>query len=231
MQIHKLEQNSEEGLLRRLGRITGTKVNGVRPMARDKSRRYDGFWTVLAEKAAVPADGEPDMERGHRLENVALQMMSEKLGLPFDTEPGIWVSDIDDDIMVSPDGAQPVEGDQLPTYAGEVKSLSSAKHLKYIYTDHKAKQRSDYNPYYSIPNDAQNNYQDQVLQYFVVNPELEDLYFALFDDRQEMNHLVLWTIHVKRSDVQPLIDETLEMELGTLVEMNNTLAELAAIKN
>ena len=46
-----------------------------------------------------------------------------------------------------------------------------------------------------------------------------------------MNHLVLWTIHVKRSDVQPLIDETLEMELGTLVEMNNTLAELAAIKN
>ena len=65
----------------------------------------------------------------------------------------------------------------------------------------------------------------------MVNPELEDLYFALFDDRQEMNHLVLWTIHVKRSDVQPLIDETLEMELGTLVEMNNTLAELAAIKN
>ena len=65
----------------------------------------------------------------------------------------------------------------------------------------------------------------------MVNPELEDLYFALFDDRQEMDHLVLWIIHVKRSDVQLLIDETLEMELGTLAEMNNTLAELAAIKN
>ena len=231
MQIHKIEQNSEVWLQHRLGRITGTKVKGVRPMARDKSRRYNGFWEVLAEKAAIPADGEPAIERGHRLENLAIEMMSQKLNLPFDKEPGIWVSDIDDDVMVSPDGAQPVEGEQLPTYAAEIKALSSAHHLKYLYEDYKAKQKPGYDPFNSIPHDSQHNYQDQVLQYFVVNESMQDLYFGLFDDRQELDNLVLWIIHVKRSDVEHFIEENLEMELGALVEINSTLAELAGIEN
>lgn len=230
MQIHRIDQNTEEWLLHRLGRITGTKAKGVRPMARNKAKRYDGFWEVLAEKAAVPADGEPPIERGHRLENTAIEMLSKKVGLPFDDNPGVWVSRLDDDIMVSPDGAQPTEGDTPPTYVAEVKALSSAKHLKYIYNDYKAKQRPGYNPFDSIPGDTGANYRDQVLQSFVVNDDLQDMYFCLFDDRQELEHLTLWVIHVKRSDVQDRVEELKEIELATLVEINNILAELSEIK-
>ena len=230
MQIHRIEQNSEEWLLHRLGKITGTKVKGVRPKATNKAKRYEGFWTVLAEKAAIPGDGEPPIERGHRLENVALEMLSEKLGIPFDYNPGIWVSDIDDDIMVSPDGAEPVDDGELPTYSAEVKCLSSGQHLKYIYEDMKARKRSDYEAIYSIPNETPHFYRDQVVQAFVVNEKLEHLFFTLFDDRQELDHLMIWAIHIKRQDIQPMIDENLEMELGTLVEINQTLAELAALK-
>jgi hypothetical protein len=231
MRVIQIEQNSDEWVQHRIGRITGTKVKGIRPLSRDKTKRYNGFWKVVAEKAAIAADGEPDSERGHRLESVALDMMGKRIGLPFDADPGVWVSDIDDDIMVSPDGAQPTSKTEKPTYAAEIKALKSAYHLKYLYEDYKARQEPTYNPFDGIPHDAHHNYQDQVLQYFVVNEALQDLYFGLFDDRQELDNLVLWIIHIKRSDVERLIEENLEMELGALVEINSMLAELAGIEN
>ena len=64
------------------------------------------FWGFLAEMWAEPADNEPPMARGHRLENENIRQACEKLGIDtatveFDT--GLWVRDDDERIAISPD--------------------------------------------------------------------------------------------------------------------------------
>lgn len=226
MQIVRVEQNSEEWLLHRLGKITGSKAKDNRPMASNKAKRYDGFWAVLAEKIAVPADGEPPMERGHRLENVALERLAKAKSLKVDLEPGMWISDLDEDIAVSPDGAEIVDGKKLPTFGVEVKCLSSASHLKYIVADINARKKSNYNPIYSVPNENNHYYRDQVIQLFVVNEKLKKVYFVLFDDRIAFDHLVMHVIEIDRSDVEDLIAEQQDFEMDALVEINQLVAML-----
>lgn len=229
MQIVRIEQNSEEWLLNRLGKITGSKAKGTRRQP-GKHKRYQGFWELLAEKVAIPADGEPPIERGHRLENEALGKLAERKSLDMDYEPGMWVSDIDEDIALSPDGAENFKEGSLPTWGAEVKCLNSASHLKYIVADIQEKKRSDYNPIYSVPNEDTHFYRDQVIQYFVANEALQKMYFALYDDRIAFDNLTLYIIEINRSDVEDLIREQQEFELDALVEANmliKTLSEYA----
>ena len=64
------------------------------------------FWQFLADMIAEQPDGEPPMERGHRLENTNIMMACEKLDISPDVvefDTGMWVSDVDDRIAVSPD--------------------------------------------------------------------------------------------------------------------------------
>lgn len=226
MKIYRTEQQSQEWLDARRGKVMGSKVKGVRRQSRDPEKRYATFWEVLAEKLAIAADGEPPIDRGHRLEPEALAAAGKILGLEFDTDPGMWISDLDDDIGVSPDGAQPVEGDDLPTYAAEAKCLSSAAHLRFIIEDRRARKKPTYRPIDSIPNEEHYFYKDQVLQYFVVNEKLETLYFVLHDDRIILDHLVTWIIEIKREDVAHLIEENTNMEFEALLQINKLVKEL-----
>lgn len=91
------------------------------------------FWKFLAELWAEPADGEPPMERGHRLEPENIQITLKTLGFnPVDcvTDCGIWESDDDDRIACSPDA---YEHSEKPTWAIECKSLGSAYHCRPSY--------------------------------------------------------------------------------------------------
>ena len=90
------------------------------------------FWKFLAELWAEPADGEPPMERGHRLESENIQITLKTLGFnPVDCVPdcGIWESDDDNRIACSPDA---YENTEKPTWAIECKSLGSAYHLQTV---------------------------------------------------------------------------------------------------
>ena len=229
MRILEVEQNTDLWLQTRMGKITGSKAKGIRPTARDKFKKYMEWFAILAEKVAEAPDGEPAMERGHRLEPQAIEAAAARYGLNFDPKSVMWVSDIDDDIAVSPDGQELVTDGGLPTYAAEVKCLSSAKHLKYILQDIKARGEDDYNPIYSVPNEDKDYYRDQAVQYFVVNKSLETLYFILHDDRQAMEHLVTYVIPIKRSDVEELVKEQENAEMDALVEMNAVVAFLAKL--
>lgn len=229
MQILKVEQNSDIWLQTRMGKITGSKAKGIRPTARDRFKKYIEFFTILAEKVAEAPDGEPPRDRGHRLEPEGVKAAARMYGLEFDPESVMWISDIDEDIAVSPDGQELVKDGGLPTYAAEVKCLSSAKHLKYILQDIKARSEEDYNPIYSVPNEDQDYYRDQALQYFVVNKSLETLYYIFHDDRQAMEHLVTYVIPIKRSDVEELVKSQEDAEMDALVEMNALVAYLAKL--
>jgi hypothetical protein len=183
-----------------------------------------GFWVMLAEKIAVAADGEPDMDRGQRLEPAALARLAAEAGIVLDMDPGVWLSDEDEDIALSPDSAEP--GDS-PTYAAEAKCLNSANHLKYVIEDQRAKATEDYKAIDSIPNDAKCAFREQVIQYFVVNEKLEKLYFVLYDDRIGIDKYVFHVIVVERKDIEAEIAEQKDSQLDTLREINQLIAELA----
>lgn len=202
------------------------------------------FWQLLADMIAEQPDGEPPMERGHRLENTNIMMACEKLGIPpysVEFDAGMWVSDVDDRIAVSPDAhAKPQIGvnglEYNPTFAFEAKSLGTKYHLQTVVPfrvfqmlynfETSDEQREELRSlalklfpeilesrreFDFIPE----QYQAQVLQYFVVNPDLETVYFTMFDDRvySSLRHEVF---QVDRLSVASEIEAQETKELQTL---------------
>lgn len=202
------------------------------------------FWQFLADMIAEQPDGEPPMERGHRLENTNIMMACEKLGISpdiveFDT--GMWVSNVDDRIAVSPDAHDKpqIASNGLkynPMFAFEAKSLGTKYHLQTVVPFRVFQMLND-----SETSDEQREelrslalklfpeilesrrefdfipeqYQAQVLQYFVVNPGLETLYFTMYDDRvySSLRHEVF---EVDRLSVASEIEAQKTKELQTL---------------
>ena len=207
------------------------------------------FWKFLAELLAEPADGEPPMERGHRLEPENIQITLKTLGFnPGDcvTDCGIWESDDDDRIACSPDA---YEDSEKPTWAIECKSLGSAYHLQTVvpwmmHTDamrsHIANLKPELVevieqvlPEYTLDSNATgfdflpDQYKSQVLQYFVVCDSLEVLFFSMFDPRVvgEANHQV---IPVYRKDITEKIEEHKSRQLATL-HISDVLADALGV--
>lgn len=206
------------------------------------------FWQFLADMIAEQPDGEPPMERGHRLENTNIMMACEKLDISTDVvefDTGMWVSDVDDRIAVSPDAYTKPQIDinglvHNPEIAFEAKSLGTKYHLQtvipfrvfQILNDSKTSddQRAEL---YSLAlklfpeileprrefDFIPEQYQAQVLQYFVVNPDLQTVFFTMFDDRVygSLQHEV---IAVERRSVASEIEaqETKELQTLTLID-------------
>ena len=206
------------------------------------------FWQFLADMIAEQSDGEPPMERGHRLENTNIMLACEKLDIPpysVEFDAGMWVSDVDDRIAVSPDAhAKPQIGinglEYNPTFAFEAKSLGTKYHLQTVVPFRVFQMLNDS----ETPNSQRDElrslalklfpeilesrrefdfipeqYQAQVLQYFVVNPDLETVYFTMFDDRvySSLRHEVF---EVDRLSVASEIEaqETKELQTLTLID-------------
>lgn len=206
------------------------------------------FWQFLADMIAEQSDGEPPMERGHRLENTNIMLACEKLNISpdimeFDT--GMWVSDVDDRIAVSPDAHAKPQTDinglkHNPTFAFEAKSLGTKYHLQTVVpfrvfqmlydSETSDEQREELRSlalklfpeilesrreFDFIPE----QYQPQVLQYFVVNPDLQTVYFTMYDDRvySSLRHEVF---EVDRRSVASEIEaqETKELQTLTLID-------------
>ena len=207
------------------------------------------FWKFLAELWAEPADGEPPMERGHRLEPENIQITLKTLGSnPGDcvTDCGIWESDDDDRIACSPDAH---ENNEKPSWAIECKSLGSAYHLQTVvpWMMHTNAMRSHIAnlkpelvdvieqvlPEYTLDGKATgfdfipDQYKPQVLQYFVVCDSLEVLFFSMFDPRVvgEANHQV---IPVHRKDITEKIEEHKRRQLATL-HISDVLADALGV--
>lgn len=202
------------------------------------------FWQFLADMIAEQPDGEPPMERGHRLENTNIMMACEKLDISTDIvefDTGMWVSDVDDRIAVSPDAhAKPQGLEYNPTFAFEAKSLGTKYHLQTVVPFRVFQMLNDSETPNSQRAELQSlalklfpevlesrrefdfipeQYQAQVLQYFVVNPDLETVYFTMYDDRvySSLRHEVF---QVDRLSVASEIEaqETKELQTLTLID-------------
>lgn len=142
----------------RVGKITGSKLKDIiakRNTGEDKM----GFYELIAERLALPPDGENPMDRGHRLEELAIKEFTETTGTEVITDLVVWVRDDNENIASSPDAYT-----EDLIQAVEVKCLKAAVHIKAYLTK-------------EIPSE----YEDQAIQYFVVNDKLEQLHFAFYN--------------------------------------------------
>jgi len=183
--------NKEDWLAARLGRVTGTRL---KDLVSKRGGRKIGFYEIIAERIAIPATEENRMDRGIRLEDEAIQRFSKETGKKVDTSLVIWHRDDDENIAISPDGFIG------KTEAVEAKCLSSARHIEAMITK-------------QIPDE----YECQVIQYFLVNEKLKTLYFVFYDPRMPRDFF--W-LEVNRKDVQEKVTEYLALEKEVLAEID-----------
>ena len=175
----------------RRGRITGTRLGSL--LSKRDKKPLKGFYEVIAERVAIPRDGENVMDRGIRLEEEAVARFVVETGKKVNTDLVIWHRDDDKNIAISPDGFIG------KTEAVEVKCLSSAAHIEAWLTK-------------EVPSE----YEHQVLQYFIVNDKLKTLFFIFYDPTMPKD---LFWLTVERKGVQERVDEYLELERQVLTQI------------
>lgn len=220
MKILEFEKNSEEWLEARQTVITGTRVKEVKPLSRKGKTGTQpmGLWKLVAEYVSYGAGEESPMVRGTNLEAENVEITLSKCGLEnckYDTGV-LWKND-EGTLGYSPDG---YEDSDRPTWAIECKSLNTAEHLYLVMSDlfAQGKLPDAMEPlfqarpgmYRGIDSVAE-EHRNQVLQAFVVNPDLDVLYYSLYDPRIVMDELKHYTIVVKREEIAEEINDQKKM--------------------
>ena len=184
--------NEQDWLTARLGKITGSRLKDI--VVKRGTGKKVGFYELIAERIGIKGDGENPMDRGHRLEEEAIERFEAVTGKKVDHSLMIWSRDDNENIAISPDGAI---GE---TEAVEVKCLSSARHIEAV-----------------LNNEVPNEYHYQVVQYFAVNEDLQILYFVLYDPRLKVKDFHV--IEIKRMSVATDVEEMLTYQRDTLREV------------
>nr|DAX95882.1 MAG TPA: Exonuclease [Caudoviricetes sp.] len=169
----------------------------------------DSIYKLIAQRIAKPinpndyADRIPEgatysaMLRGQILEEEARDLISEKLGKQI--IPGrVWQSDVNEYMICSPDG-EIVDDAGKVSEAVEIKCLDSWKVVKAYYEKHP-------------PLD----YEAQIIQYFLVNENLQKLYFCIYSDVFTNPDLGLQIFELKREDYREKIELTGRVQNATL---------------
>lgn len=194
-------EDRDAWLAARVGKITGTRLKDITIAVRGDGKKI-GFYELIAERLALPSDGENPMDRGSRLEEEAIAEFTSSTGLTVDTSLYIWTRDDNDNIAISPDGVIDKEN------AVEVKCLSSARHIEALLTN-------------KIPKD----YEYQVLQYFIVNDDLQKLYFCFYEPRLATKQFFF--IEVAREEVEEQVTLYLDHERHVLADVEKIVLDLS----
>lgn len=169
----------------------------------------DSIYKLIAQRIAKPinpndyADRIPEgatysaMLRGQILEDEARELISEKLGKKI--IPGrVWQSEENEYMICSPDG-EIVDDTGKVSEAVEIKCLDSWKVVKAYYEKHPLL-----------------DYEAQIIQYFLVNENLQKLYFCIYSDVFTNPDLGLQIFELKREDYREKIELTGRVQNATL---------------
>lgn len=167
----------------------------------------DSIYKLIAQRIAKPINPNdytlPEgatysaMLRGQILEEEARELISEKLGKKI--IPGrVWQSDVNEYMICSPDGEIADDTGKV-SEAVEIKCLDSWKVVKAYYEKHP-------------PLD----YEAQIIQYFLVNENLQKLYFCIYSDVFTNPDLGLQIFELKREDYREKIELTGRVQNATL---------------
>lgn len=177
----------------RKGRVGGTRLKDL--VVKSGLKKKKGFYEILAERIAIPADTENVMDRGHRLEEIAIDRFIEATKKKVNKDLIIVSRDDNENIYYSPDG---IIG---KTEDVEVKCLNSASHIQAYLTK-------------EIPSE----YYEQIIQGFIVNDKLKKRYMVFYDPR--LPKIDLFWLEINRKDHEEEIAEYLELEIATLKELD-----------
>ena len=191
--------NKEEWMQARVGKITGTRLKDL--IVKRGTGMKKGFYELIAERVATPADDENVMDRGIRLEEESLKRFEKETGKKVDGSLVMWVSEENESLAFSPDGTIG------KTEAIESKSLNSASHIEAFLT-----------------NEVPSEYDFQVLQAFIVNPKLETLYFAFYDPRVPAKDFFYFII--KREEKELEIEQYKKEALDILEKVKGIVLSL-----
>ena len=195
-------ETKEDWFAGRLGKITGSRLKDI--VVKRGTGKKKGYYELIAERISIPATDENAMARGTRLEGEALEKFCTVTGKDVCTDLVIWSRDDNDSIAISPDGF-------IGEYeAVEAKCLSSASQVEAYLTR-------------KIPDE----YEMQMLQYFIVNDRLQKLYFCFYDPRIIVEKVAFFYLEVNRVDVEDDINTYLAYQKDTLLEIDAIVTELS----
>jgi len=201
--LNNITQNSDEWLEIRKGKVTGSKLYDVLTFRGDGKKI--GFYQLIADKLSITDESEDGNDRGHALESEAIDAVAEKLGKKIE-RVGFCVHDKYPEIGLSPDGLIKNKGKY--TEGVEVKCLSGAKHIEAWHTQK-----------------LSTEFHLQAVQYFIVNDDLETLYFAFYDPR--LPSIALHYLTLTRAELADDIAKYLEAQLATIAEVNEIVNQLS----
>jgi len=199
MKIKKFE-TKEDWLDGRKSKITGSRLKDI--VVKRGTGEKIAYYEIIAERICTLEEEENPMDRGTRLEQEGIEKLQDATGKEFDTSLVLWEREDNNAIAISPDGFNG------STIAAEIKCLSSAKHIESYLTK-------------KIPEE----YTFQKLQYFIVNEELETLYFGFYDPRMPKK-LELHYFVIERKDVQEDVDMYLAYQKEKLEKIEEIITEL-----
>lgn len=198
--------NERDWLEARRGKITGSRLHKL-VIKRGTEKKIE-FYEMIAERLSKPLeDGEVKLnplDHGHFYESEAISRFQQMTGKEVDCTKCIWSREDNPNIAISPDGV--VAGTDNAE-AVEVKCLSEANHLKAYLTK-------------EIPDE----YEEQKLQYFIVNDKLQKLTFCFLNPR--LMAADFFTIEFTRADVLAEIEEKMIFERQTLAEIDSIVDSL-----
>lgn len=203
MKIVNIDQNSEEWFEFRRGKISGSKL---KDLIAKRGGKKKGFYQLIADRLEELADYEDPRERGHRLEDEGLAEFEQQYGLEVNKNCGVWQSDINPNLIVSPDGGIEIDGEYVA--AVEMKCLGGASHVQAV-----------------LENKVPGDYWEQAVQYFVINEKLETLYFTFYHPL--IPSVKLHVIELKRAEMDEYAKELETFELEQLAEVDKIVERLA----
>lgn len=196
----------EKWLEDREGCISGSKLGSIYA---PRGGKKVGFYQLIADRLAIVEQGNEDpRDRGHRLEDEAVALAGQQLDIKLEPSKDIWVSELNKNITVSPDGHN-----KDMTIGVEAKCLGAALHLWAAIEDT-----------VKVGKDG-GKFKLQAIQYFVVNPELKTLFFVFYNP--SVTSLPLHIIEMNRSELLDDVEFWLDYEQATLKEVDEIVERLA----
>ena len=201
-------EDKAQWLTARLGKITGTRLKDI--VVKRGTGKKLGYYELIAERLSVSEEdfdgyipNETPMDRGTRLQKIALEEFSKQTGKKIDDKLVLWVRDDNESIAISPDGT--VIGEEA---AIETKCLASARHVEAYLTQ-------------AVPDE----YEFQKLQYFIVNEKLQTLYFSFYDPR--IPAIQFFFLKIERKEIEEDIKTYLEYQRTVLKEVEEIVLKLS----
>jgi len=188
MIIHDVKQGTPEWLNLRKGIITWTRLKAV--ASAPSTATYKTLMAELIAEDLAPLSEtfqNDAMIRGNMLEPVARELYEKVTGETVD-EVGFCIHQNRNYSGLSPDGF--IRWWEFYTKWLEIKCPGAKKHLQYIQEN-------------KIPAE----YKWQIVNYFLVNENLEELDFMTFNPDIYLEHLKYHIINVKRADYEKELTE------------------------